>query len=87
MSSVISPLSACGSRADRRVGSMKMALILPDRVVYLTPKSPLHAMERGPDGRWSPPLRRVERGSGGEVNKAQRRRAPTGNLLLADRYS
>jgi hypothetical protein len=38
--------------------------------VYLTPKSPLHAMERGLDDRFSPPLRWVERGPGGEVNHA-----------------
>jgi len=45
-----------------------MALISPDRVVYLTPKSPLHAMERDLVAALSPPLRRVERGPGGEVN-------------------
>jgi hypothetical protein len=44
--------------------------------VYLTPIIPrmlrirLHAMERGLDDRFSPPLRWVERGSGGEVNHA-----------------
>jgi hypothetical protein len=38
--------------------------------VYLTPKSPLHAMERGLDDRFSPPLRWVERGPGGEVKHA-----------------
>jgi hypothetical protein len=38
--------------------------------VYLTPKSPLHAMERGLDDHFSPPLRWVERGPGGEVNHA-----------------
>jgi hypothetical protein len=42
-----------------------------DDGVYLTPKSPLHRMERGLDHRFSPPLRWVERGFRGEVNTGQ----------------
>jgi hypothetical protein len=38
--------------------------------VYLTPRSPLHAIERGFDDRFSPPLHPAERGSGGEVKHA-----------------
>ena len=53
-----------------------MVLISPDEVLYLTPIIPRmlrirsHAMERGLDDALSPPLRRVERGPGGEVNNA-----------------
>jgi hypothetical protein len=43
-----------------------LSILARDRCppVNLTPKSPLHAMERGLDRLLSPPLRRVERGRG-----------------------